>query len=241
MEPTEKAATDILAAIEATYRPSHEYVNVDPKLFRHLDLHWYDRTSRLLQSKGFKPLANVADRSKTALAGNVLMPALIRTMLSKDGTVMAVLCHARIKGLLRRLLLWLLRKLPGKVINMETECTDGTFVVTSNAATAALIELPALISAEFLRARATVHEVHHRHVTHLAAHLARRPGVSARSVSTQVELVASRNRMNALKAAYRGQVGGITREELDTLTQFGTPIPAAVRTAVVREQVRRAS
>jgi hypothetical protein len=86
MEPIEKAAKEIMAVIEATYRPSHEYVNVDPKLFRHLDLHWYDRNSRLLQSKGFKPIANVADRSKAATVDGVLMPVLMRTMLSKDGS-----------------------------------------------------------------------------------------------------------------------------------------------------------
>jgi hypothetical protein len=114
-------------------------------------------------------------------------------------------------------------------------------VVTSNAATAAERALPALISGERLRAKATVHEVHQRHVTHLAAHLAQRRGVSARSMSTQVELVASQNRSNALKAAYRSQVGGITPEELDTLTLFGTSTAADSRADIVREQVRRAS
>jgi hypothetical protein len=241
MHPTEKAAHEILATIEATYQPSHDYVNVDPKAFRHLDLKWYDRTARLLQSKGYKPLANVEDRTITNTPGGVLLPALVRTMLSKDGTVMASLYHARIKGLFLRLLLWLLRKLPGRVVDMETECSDGSFVVTSNAASAAVMELPALISADYLRAKATVHEVHQRHVVRLAAHLAHRPGVTARVMTTQAELVASQNRMNALKAAYRGEVGGITRDELDKLSVFGASLAADVHAAVVREQVRRAS
>jgi uncharacterized membrane protein len=60
-------------------------------------------------------------------------------------------------------------------------------------------------------------------------------------MTTQAELVASQNRMNALKAAYRGEVGGITRDELDKLSVFGASLAADVHAAVVREQVRRAS
>ncbi len=241
MEPIEKAAHDILRVIVATYRPTHDYVAVDPKAFRHLDLHWYDRTSRLLQSKGFRPLANIEDKTITAAPNGVLMPAMVRTMLSKDGTVMASLYHARLKGLFLRLLLWLLRKLPGRVVDMETECTDGSFVVTSNAASAAVMALPTLISAEYLRAKATVHEVHQRHTKRVSAHLARRPGVRACVATTQDELIASQNRMNAIKAAYRGEVGGITKDELDRLSVFGTSLAADVHAAVVKEQVRRAS
>lgn len=240
MEPVDKAAHDILATLEATYQPTHDYVAADPKAFRHLDLAWYDRTARLLASRGYRTLADVEDRTITNTPGGVLRPVLIRTMLSRDGTVMAALYHPRLKSLLVRLLLWVLGKTPGRVTDMESECTDGSFVVTSNAATAAAMDLPALISAEYLPAKTSAFDVEHRHITRLAAHLAARPGVSARVVESHEALVASQNRMNALKAAYRNEIGGITRDELDRLAVFGTSLAGDVHDAIQREQLRRA-
>jgi hypothetical protein len=172
--------------------------------------------------------------------GTVLLPVMVRTLLSRDGTIMASLYHPRIRTLGLRLLLWLFRRLPGKVVDMETECTDGSFVVTTNAAGAAAIDMPALIASEFLPASASAEAVRARHVERLAAHLAVRPGITARTITSHDELVASQNRMNALKAAYRGQIGGITREEFGRLALFGKSITADVHAAVVRKQWKRA-
>ena len=46
--------------------------------------------------------------------------------------------------------------------------------------------------------------------------------------------------MNALKAAYRGELGGVTREELDDLSIFGSALADDVHREIVREQMRRA-
>ncbi|MBC7841912.1 MAG: hypothetical protein H7099_06355 [Gemmatimonadaceae bacterium] len=241
MEPAEKAAREILALIAATYRPTHEYVAADARRFGHLDMRFYERTTRLLGSNGFRTLADIEDRTITNSPNGVLMPVLVRTMLSRDGTVLAGLYHPRISRILLRVLLWLFRKLPGKVIDMETEFSDGSFVVTSNATSAAAIDLPAtLISAEFLAASVTALAVFHRHAARVAAHLIARPGVTARAVSTLDELVASQNRMNAIKAAYRGEIGAVTKAELERLSMFGTSVAGDVHAAVMREQLKRA-
>ncbi len=241
MQPAEKAAKDILATLEATYQPTHHYVRVSPQNFRHLDLAFYDKTAKTLGDKGFRTLADVEDTTITNTPGGVLMPVMVRSMISRDGTIMASLYHPRIRTLGIRLLLWLLRKLPGKVVDMETECTDGSFVVTTNAAGAAAIDMPALIASEYLPASANAEAVRVRHAERLTAHLAARPGVTAKVIASHDDLVASQNRMNALKAAYRGQVGGITREELDRLAVFGKSLAADVHAAIEREQFRRAS
>jgi hypothetical protein len=243
MEPCDKAARDILADIEAAYRPSQDFVNVDPTLFRHLDLRWYDRTSRLLQSKTFEPMANVADRAAATRPGATLMPVLLRMLLSKDGTVIVTLSHARMRNPLTRLFVWLLRQSPGRVVDMETECTDGSFVVTSNAARGHVADLPPGIAAEFLRPSATVHEVSHRHAARVLAHLAARPGVVARAASTRGEAFASQHRMDALKAAHRGELNGITREMLQRLSVRDMSHGAQTTTSAAphRTEVRRAS
>ena len=241
MEPAEKAAREILALIAATYQPTHEYVPADARLFGHLDSRFYERTTRLLGSNGFRKLADIEDKTITNSPNGVLMPVLVRTMLSRDGTVLAGLYHPRIKRLGLRILLWVFRKLPGKVIDMETEFSDGSFVVTSNAVSAAAIELPTtLISAEFLPGTVTALAVFHRHAARVAAHLVARPGVGTRAVSTLDELLASQNRMNAIKAAYRGEIGAVTKAELERLSMFGKTVAGEVHAAVVREQLKRA-
>ena len=241
MDPVERAAHEILATIEATYKPAHDYVLVDTKEFQHLDIRYYDRTARVLSVEGFRQLADVEDRTITATPNGVLMPVLIRSMLAKDGTLAAFMYHPRIKSLTLRALLWLLRRLPGKVVDMQTEFDDGTFVVTTNAVSAAAIDLPALISAEFMPANSSPLGIFQRHLTRVAAHAAERPGIRARSIRSHAELVASQNRENAIKAAYRGQVVGISREELDRLTLLSKRNTSAVQAALIRERVRRAS
>lgn len=241
MEPADKAAREILALIAATYQPTHEYVAADARRFGHLDMRFYERTTRLLGSNGFRTLADIEDKTITNSPNGVLMPVLVRTMLSRDGTVLAGLYHPRIRRIGLRLLLWLFRKLPGKVIDMETEFTDGSFVVTSNAMSAAAIDQPdALISAEFLPGSVTALAVFHRHAARVAAHVLARTGVGTRAVSTLGEFLASQNRMNAIKAAYRGEIGAVTKAELERLSMFGKTVAGDVHAAVIREQLKRA-
>lgn len=239
MQPAEKAAHEILANIEATYQATHDYRTVNAKSFKHLDLGFYDRTARILENHGFRTLADVEDATITAAPG-VLMPVLIRSLLSRDGTIMASLYHPRIKGLFIRFVMWILRQTPGKVVDMETEFTDGSFVLTSNAASAAAMELPSLISGEYHPFKTTAHEIHQRHLLRVAAHLESRPGVTARTITTHDELVASQNRQNAIKAAFRGEIGGITREELERLSTFGKGLARDVHAEIRAEQLRRA-
>ncbi len=240
MEPVENAAHQLLAVIEASYRPTHHYVAVKASSFRHLDIAYYEKATRLLTARGFRVLADVEDTTITATPGGVLMPVMIRSLLSKDGTVMAALYHPRIKPLLLRCLFWVMRKSPGKVVDMESEFSDGSFVVTTNAASAAAIALPALIAAEYLPRTARVHDVHQRHAERVAAHRQQRSGVTARSIRTHDELIASQNRMNAIKAAFRGEISAITQEEVDQLAVCGTGLIADARAAVVRAQMKRA-
>ncbi len=240
MSSTQRAAQEILATIEATFQPTHRYVRAEAGKFRHLDLRFYDRTAQDLTGRGFRKLADVEDLTITETPGTVLSAILVRTMLSRDGTVMCALYHPHIRSFMLRTLLWLFRKLPGKVTDMETECTDGSFVVTTNAASAAAFDSPELISSEYLPIKTAPLEVYARHTERVATHLAARPGVQARIIASHDELIASQNRMNAIKAAFRGELGGVTREELERLSVFGDRVAGAVHDAVVQERMHRA-
>jgi hypothetical protein len=239
MEPTEKAAHEILATLEATYQATHRYVRVKPADFPHLDIGWYEKTSRLLATKGFRTVADVEDKTITEAPGTVLSAILVRALLSRDGTVTAALYHPHIKKLWVRVMLWLLRKTPGKVVDMETEFTDGSFVATSNAASAAALGNGPMILAEFLPFTTTPLEVHARHVQRVAEHLEQRSGIAPRAMNSYDDMLASQHRMNALKAAYRGEIGVVTKEELDRLAVFGKGLTAQVHAEIQAERMRR--
>lgn len=240
MDPVSTAAQHILATLEASYQPTHDYVAVETRAFRHLDLRFYERTATMLGAKGFRVVADIEDRTISNTPRTVLDRIMIRMLLSKDGTVTASLYDPRIKSFWKRLTLRLLRALPGKVVDMETEFSDGSFVVTSNAASAAAIRLPSLIDAEYHPCATTVHEIHARHTARVAGRLQHSSGVFARQCTGFAEMVASQNRMNALKAAFRGEIGGITKDELEQLSRTGPGIAHAVHDAIRVEQSRRA-
>lgn len=240
MHPADTAAREILANLEATYQPTHDYVRVRPDDYGHLDLGFYRRTAALLGAHGFRLLADLEDRTITQAPGSLLSPVLVRVLLSRDGTVSAALYHPHVRRFRVRALLWLLRQLPRTVTDMETECSDGSFVVTSNAAMAAALADAPLIATEYLPARTAPLDVYARHTQRLAEHLAARPGVTARVLRTHEDVLASQNRMNALKAAYRGELGMVSREELERLSALGRRTAHDVHDAIVRERQRRA-
>jgi hypothetical protein len=240
MDPAEKSAHEILAMLEATYQPTHRFVPAHAADFRHLDLTFYDRTAALLAGRGFRLLSDMEDRTITEAPHSVMSAILIRSLISRDGTVLAALYHPHLRSMFLRVVLWVLRKLPANVTDMETECSDGSFVVTSNAASAAMIDDPPLIAAEYLPAGTAPLDVYARHTQRLAEHLAARPGVHARVIDSTEKMVASQNRMNAIKAAYRGELGAISREELERLSLFGKGFAGQVHDAISLEQQRRA-
>jgi hypothetical protein len=243
MTPNERTAQEILATLAATYTSTHDYVRVDERNFQHLDLKFYSRTTRLLEACGFRKLADIEDRTVTGTPGTVLSAIMVRAMSARDGTVTAAFYHPHVRSFGLRALLWLLRKLPGRMVDMETECSDGTFVVTSTAGLAGAFQSPPLIYAEYLPATTPVLDLYAKHTARVARHLSQRPGVKALEASTLDDLLASQHRMDAIKAAYRNGVGGVTREELEKLSWLGKEHAADVHTEVqkMQERQRRAS
>lgn len=237
----QQAASRILDIIENTYQSTHRYVSANPRDFSHLDLKWYDATARLLNGNGFRSLADVEDKTITESPGTVLSAIMLRCMVSRDGTITSALYHPHLRSFWLRLMLRLTGKLPKHVTDFETELTDGSFVATSNAASAAKIATPPMLRAEFLAAGTPPLEVLQRHRQRVAEVLAANPNVTARVVRTHADMLASQHRQNALKAAYRGELGGITREELDALSnRWSKRVVPAVHEEIAREKVRRA-
>lgn len=234
---TQEGAREILAHLQALYVPKHEYVSVRDTDFPHLDLRFYQRARTELEAAGFLHLEDCEDRTLATVPGNVLLPVLIRVMVSADGAFTAGIYHARIKPLWLRALLFVLRKLPGRTVDLETEFADGSFVCTSNALGASAIKLPPLVRCEYLPRQTPLPRLLARHRERVAARQAE-AGVPPRRLTSIADVRASQNRMNALKAAYRGEIGGITQEELEQLAVGGRAQAAEVFTAIQQLQAR---
>ncbi len=213
----QEAARRILAHIEAAYKPAHDYVTVDEREFGHLDLKFYHRTTQWLEANDFVLLEDKEDRTLAGTPGNMLHRVMIRVLRSQDGTIMAGLYHPKLRALWLRLLLFVLGKRLGRIVDFETEFSDGSFVCTSNATMAGAMKTPPLIAAEFLPPKTPVAQLLALHRERVATHLRTHPGVVARRAMSPGEVVAAQNRMNALKAAFRGEIGGVSLEELQVL------------------------
>ena len=123
----------------------------------------------------------------------------------------------------------------------DVEDTTSSFVATSNTMTASAFESPSLIDALYLSPRDDMDTIYATHTARVAAHLQQRPGVRALPIGSFDDMVASQHRMNAIKAACRGELEGVTREELERLSLLDRSIAHDVHAAIRTEQARRAS
>ncbi len=211
MEGIEDAARDLRETNERLYGQPHEYREVDAQTFQHLDLGFYDRTRDALIALGCTWLADVEDVTIKGMAFD--LRTFIRMMTSPEKTVAIGLFHPKPKWWIR-LLLWVLRAKVGRTIDCETECSNGIYIVTSNAALAGKMNTPPGFDMQYFPANTDHLAVFQAHVERLQKYLAANPGVAATPLNNYEEALAMQHRMHAAKSAYRKSIGYATEEEL---------------------------
>jgi len=214
---SKRTASELLKFIEENYKSEHHYASVDLSDFSHVDKRFYQKESEQFTKHQFIHVEDCEDLTISNAQDRTLKRVPIRVMVSQDGTVMVGIYHPKIRSIFLRILLFIIRQRLGKIIDLETEFEDGSFVVTSNAMAASPMSLPKLISCEYLPKNTKAEDllkIHTQRVSdHSQIHKAR-----PRFSKTIEEIRASQNRMNALKAAFRSEIGGITEEELIMLS-----------------------
>ncbi len=213
MEPEEKAAKEIIEIIEANYKPEHEYIAVDEKNYRHLDLRYYRSIQKDLEKEGFRYIEDIENITLRNSPGNVFLPVMIRTMISSDGAISAGIYHPKAK-LWLRVVLFLTRKSLGKVVDLETEMNDGVFLVTSNAESASAMDSPPLIKAKYFSKNTPLSILLSYHRNSMKEYIREHSSASYTRLEAIEDIRKSQNRMNAIKAAFRGEIGGIGKDEL---------------------------
>lgn len=212
-----KDAEELLDMLLMTYSSNHEYAEVDPDDFKYLDLKYYERTWEKLRDEGFRFLGDIEDVTLSQV--HPRMRSFIRCLVSGDGSVMAGIYHVRPRGWWR-VLVWFGLLKQTRVLDLETEFTDGCFVCTSNAEQAAMMTLPDELMPEFygdITEPAELLEIHKRWV---GEYLSQTDGVGCVIVRSLRDGLASQDRMTALKAAHRDEIkGGLLPEEMDRIAE----------------------
>ena len=213
MDPIQRAAKDTLAYVESVFVPTHEIVLVNESDYPHLNLKFYRAGRTELERLGFRYLCDEENLTLRNAPGHPFKPAMHRTLLSGDGTITAVLCHEKprlLSGML--MFVWRIRWRPW--VSFVTDLSDGHFLQTSNATQPAVLDIPPMVHVVFLPKVPTISSLHAAHIERLQAYLAENPGVTPLSIESREAKQRSGNRLRALYAAFRGEIPGMTRDEL---------------------------
>jgi hypothetical protein len=210
----EQAAAKIKNLQQTIYVPQHEYRKVDAEAFRHLDLKFYDRVRDVLVTKGCVCFGDYENITLSRAWSPIR--TFVRMLVSEDRMTSIGLCHPKPKWWLR-VILWIMRVKLGKLIDCETELSNGGFLVTSNALEAAKMTMPPGFDMKFFAVDTPHEAVFEAHQQRLKNFLAAHPDLQATIMQTADDVLQVQHRMQAAKAAYRKKVGYVTQEELQRM------------------------
>lgn len=225
-----KAARDILDMQKSVYSTRHEYQLTTPAAFADLDLPYYDHMHAWLASQGFRFLGDLEN-----LTLSRAMPwgrTMIRRMVSSDGVISAAIYDVRPTGMLR--VLQSIGMIPRdfRTLDLASELSDGTFIVTSNTLGAdTTTPPPGIVTYRYPRPTPP-QELFEYHVQGIRYVMSQRPGAQSLTCATLAESLESSHRAQDLRIAQHQAIGFMNTEELDRIT--GGRMPDTVA-AVGRE------
>ena len=232
MQQTYDTARQILDIMQRTYQAPIEIVSASEADFNHLNLSAY--TAFRLWFEG-QSLRHMADLELPALSRDpktCMARCMIRAHLSADGTIGAgyYQCKPRIYRVVRQLIIgllnfrwvaaptWAIKTLRTRhCVDFKTELDDGTFVVTSNAETAALLSSPPSVDSAFFQFNTAPLTLLEAHKQRVQSKLASLPGRQAIVVKDLAGLQQQYRRSIEQKRAYRATLDWISRAELASM------------------------
>lgn len=191
---------------------------VDPRDFPLVDLEFYDRVAGELSNCGFDVAGDFVPLTGHQSDGS--MRCFVRAFWSRDGPYAAGCYHPRPRfwiGLMMRMLNGPL----GKVVEVETEFSDDTWIITTTAPKGRLFDPPPLFLREHHPERIPVEQLVEHHKRRVQTYLKGNPGLSARRVRDVTGLERAQARQHDITGVYRTMVGGLTAEEIRRFSVFG--------------------
>jgi hypothetical protein len=212
---------------KAMYGQPHEHRGAVEADFAGLDRAHYDSTSALLSERGFRPFGDFVDTTIESFAKKALP---IRALCSADGTTQAAVYDvSRVQRSGGNTL----------ICEFETEMSDGTFFLTSNAEMASLASVSPRIHRHF-EASATPLELLQMHESEKQKLLAATPGVTCVACNTLAELLASQHRQQQAKNEFRKEIGYVDPDEVRRIAEHsGTDPQISENVADAVDELRR--
>jgi hypothetical protein len=200
-----EAGAKIVGDARAMYADVHEYREAADADFDGLDRDFYESSTRQLEAIGWRHLGDIVNSSIERLKGSA---AVIRVMTSPDATTYVGFFHLRAS----------FAHLPGEQIltyDVTSEFTDGEFLVTSNTAETNLMTTPPGIRNLKFPRQTSLERL-------LGAHEAERQKLLAVRgtaggcvvISTLADAIEAEKRQQAVKNAFRKDVGYVQSEEV---------------------------
>ncbi len=202
----------------------HEYETVNAVDYPHLDLAFYEEGRRILETHGYRFLADREDLTFRRAQG---LRIALRCLVSRDGATVAGLYHLRPRWFYR-----LLGAKDSRVIDLETRFANGDWIITSNAHAAGALEQPPGILALFLPVATALDTVIDAHASRLALYQEDHPDTAPCRVATLDDV----NRLGAdlqLRKAQHRRATGLTQAELQRMAG----VPASAELAIVHDGI----
>ncbi|WP_455212423.1 SMI1/KNR4 family protein [Kaarinaea lacus] len=203
----EKLAQNILDSIQVNYRNHHNYQELTPDNLDPLRAKFYHHYTTRLLKLDFAYVCDLEDPARRHMKTS----AQFRVMASDDGVV-ASFYHLKPK-LSAYLMRWRNNILP-KVIQFETEFSDGHIIISTTAQEKSDHPLPDAITQHLHYADISVEGLLHKHRMKIKRYQIRHPGVSVKQVNKTDEFFALRNRQHQLMFDHIRSIGWVTKEYL---------------------------
>lgn len=202
----------------------HQFETVNAVDYPHLDLAFYEEGRRILETHGYRFLA---DREDLTVRRDQGLRIAIRCLVSRDTATVAGLYHLRLRWFYR----WLGAK-DSRVIDLETRFANGDWVITTNAQAAGALEQPPGIHALFLPLATSLETVIEAHASRVALYQDDHPDTAPCRVATLDDVTRLGADLQLRKAQHR-RATGLTQAELQRMT--GTP--ASAELAIVHDGI----
>ncbi len=196
------AAGQIADSEEVLEREKHTYRPARDADWRGLSKPFYDETTREMQAAGFRPLGDYV-LEELANAGCISGRAVLRVFLDHNGYVQAAVAEIKIIGF-AAVLQWL-GVIPRKMrlVEFETELSDGRFIITHRVPIEDISGHPPEIAHHRVADDMTIAEMKRLHDSRVADALKASEGVTPLWFASVAEVLASQARQQRMKAKYR--------------------------------------
>ncbi|MFK5923095.1 MAG: hypothetical protein QM496_13020 [Verrucomicrobiota bacterium] len=214
----QKKALDIAkqsnADIDKTFGNSNpDYQPTELRSVKRIDYSFYEASEAAMYLQGFSNMGDYQDLEHRRNFPK--QQTVVRFMVSKDHSIMAAFYHLPIPRL-NKLLLWLSGNLTSfRTIDLETEFTDGYFVMTTTAAM--LLSAPPGGRRNQMPESTSVSDLVQFHNEAVESYRKKHPGVDAISFNSFSDIIESQERGVELMRQHRKNMGGLTKAELTAL------------------------